>query len=112
MGLAGIEVYDLLRDEYGIQIEFGDIGNILAIITGADRALEIERLMSFRNKAALREISRRAVRPRVHQPYRRNAPAAGVLLRAKINSARPSCRQNLRGICYVLPARNPHFSAR
>lgn len=53
MGLAGIEVYDLLRDEYGIQIEFGDIGNILAIITGADRALEIERLMS-----ALAEIKR------------------------------------------------------
>ena len=46
VGLAGIEVYDLLRDEYGIQIEFGDIGNILAIITGGDRTLEIERLLS------------------------------------------------------------------
>ena len=33
IGLAGIEVYDILRDEYGIQIEFGDIGNILAIIS-------------------------------------------------------------------------------
>lgn len=53
IGLAGIEVYDLLRDEYGIQIEFGDIGNILAIITGGDRALEIERLLS-----ALSEIKR------------------------------------------------------
>lgn len=53
MGLAGIEVYDLLRDEYGIQIEFGDIGNILAIITGGDRTLEIERLLS-----ALSEIKR------------------------------------------------------
>ena len=31
IGLTGIEVYDLLRDEYDIQIEFGDIGNILAI---------------------------------------------------------------------------------
>ena len=30
IGLAGIEVYDILRDEYDIQIEFGDIGNILA----------------------------------------------------------------------------------
>ena len=27
VGLAGIEVYDLLRDEYDIQIEFGDLGN-------------------------------------------------------------------------------------
>lgn len=53
IGLAGIEVYDLLRDEYGIQIEFGDIGNILAIITGGDRALEIERLLG-----ALSEIKR------------------------------------------------------
>ena len=49
MGLAGIEVYDLLRDEYDIQIEFGDIGNILAIITGGDRALEIERLLGALN---------------------------------------------------------------
>ncbi len=29
MGLAGVEVYDILRDDYDIQIEFGDIGNIL-----------------------------------------------------------------------------------
>ncbi|MEI7884088.1 MAG: aminotransferase class I/II-fold pyridoxal phosphate-dependent enzyme [Clostridia bacterium] len=53
IGLAGIEVYDLLRDEYGIQIEFGDIGNILAIISAGDRALEIERLIS-----SLSEIKR------------------------------------------------------
>ncbi len=53
-GLAGIEVYDILRDEYGIQIEFGDIGNILAYISAGDRALEIERLIS-----ALAEIKRR-----------------------------------------------------
>ena len=53
IGLAGIEVYDLLRDEYGIQIEFGDIGNFLAIISAGDRNLEIERLIS-----ALSEIKR------------------------------------------------------
>ncbi len=46
MGLAGVEVYDILRDEYDIQIEFGDIGNILAIISVGDRALEIERLIA------------------------------------------------------------------
>jgi len=54
MGLAGIEVYDILRDEFGIQIEFGDIGNILAIISVGDRELEIERLLG-----ALSEIQRR-----------------------------------------------------
>lgn len=53
IGLAGIEVYDLLRDDYGIQIEFGDIGNILAIISVGDRHQDIERLI-----AALAEIKR------------------------------------------------------
>ena len=53
IGLAGIEVYDLLRDEYGIQIEFGDIGNILAIISVGNRVLDLERLIG-----ALAEIKR------------------------------------------------------
>lgn len=54
VGLAGIEVYDCLRDEYDIQIEFGDIGNILAYISIGDRHRDIERLVS-----ALSEIRRR-----------------------------------------------------
>ena len=37
MVLAGIEVYDLLRDEYDIQIEFGDLGNVLAYLSIGDR---------------------------------------------------------------------------
>lgn len=53
MGLAGVEVYDILRDDYDIQIEFGDIGNILAIVSAGDRELEIERFIS-----ALSEIKR------------------------------------------------------
>lgn len=54
IGLAGIEVYDLLRDEYDIQIEFGDLGNILAYLSIGDRPREIERLVG-----ALAEIRRR-----------------------------------------------------
>ncbi len=54
IGLAGIEVYDILRDEYDIQIEFGEIGNILAYLSIGDREQEIERLVS-----ALAEIRRR-----------------------------------------------------
>lgn len=54
IGQAGIEVYDLLRDEYDIQIEFGDIGNILAYVSVGDRMRDIERLVS-----ALSEIRRR-----------------------------------------------------
>jgi len=54
IGLAGIEVYDILRDEYDIQVEFGDIGNILAYISVGDSPKNIERLVS-----ALAEIKRR-----------------------------------------------------
>ncbi len=32
-GLAGIEVYDILRDDYDIQTEFGDIANLLAYVS-------------------------------------------------------------------------------
>ena len=46
IGLAGIEVYSILRDDYEIQIEFGDLGNILAIISVGDEDLAIERLVS------------------------------------------------------------------
>ena len=58
VGLAGIEVYDLLRDEYDIQIEFGDLGNILAYLSIGDRPREIERLVG-----ALSEVRRRFGRP-------------------------------------------------
>ncbi|MGI5891656.1 MAG: aminotransferase class I/II-fold pyridoxal phosphate-dependent enzyme [Bacillota bacterium] len=53
-GLAGIEIYDILRDEYDIQIEFGDLGNILAYLSVGDRQQDLERLVS-----ALSEIRRR-----------------------------------------------------
>ena len=53
VGLAGIEVYDKLRDDYDIQIEFGDLGNILAYLSIGDRERDIERLVS-----ALAEIRR------------------------------------------------------
>ncbi|NCA66726.1 MAG: aminotransferase class V-fold PLP-dependent enzyme [Clostridia bacterium] len=54
IGLAGIEVYDILRDEYDIQIEFGDLGNILAYVSVGDMDYKnIERLIG-----ALTEIKR------------------------------------------------------
>ena len=54
IGLAGIEVYDILRDDYDIEIEFGDIGNMLAYLSIGDRKQEVERLVS-----ALADIKRR-----------------------------------------------------
>lgn len=53
IGLAGIEVYDMLRDDYSIQLEFGDLANFLAIISVGDTYFAIERLVS-----ALAEIKR------------------------------------------------------
>lgn len=53
-GLAGIEVYDILRDDYDIQTEFGDMGNLLSYVSVGDREKDIERLIS-----ALSEIRRR-----------------------------------------------------
>ena len=64
IGLAGIEVYDILRDEYDIQIEFGDIGNILAYLSIGDRPQEVER---------------RAAQSGIHRPGGGRQPAGGVL---------------------------------
>jgi arginine/lysine/ornithine decarboxylase len=54
VGLAGIEVYDILRDEYDIQLEFGDLANVLAYLSIGDRQRDLERLVS-----ALAEINRK-----------------------------------------------------
>lgn len=62
-GLSGIEVYDLLRDEYDIQVEFGDTSNILAYISVGDRQQELERLVG-----ALSEVARRFRRPAEELP--------------------------------------------
>lgn len=53
LGLAGIEVHDILHDEYNIQIEFGDLSNFLAYISIGDKTKNIERLLG-----ALAEIRR------------------------------------------------------
>lgn len=53
LGLAGIEIYDILRDEYDIQTEFGDLGNLLCYVSIGDRLRDIERLIG-----ALAEIKR------------------------------------------------------
>ncbi len=52
IGLTGIEVYDLLREEYDIQMEFGDLSNVLAYISIGDRLQEIERLAGALNDIA------------------------------------------------------------
>ena len=46
IGLAGIEVHSLLRDQYGIQLEFGDTANILALSTLGDRSEDYAKLVA------------------------------------------------------------------
>ncbi len=78
VGLAGIEVYDILRDEYNIQIEFGDISNILAYVSIGDRLQDIERLVGAlddmrrlfkRDKSGM--LSAEYVSPKVSVPPRK-----------------------------------------
>jgi arginine decarboxylase len=46
IGLTGLEVYDKLRDEYNIQVEFGDAYHILAVISLGDDKLSIDILIN------------------------------------------------------------------
>ncbi len=46
IGLAGIEVYDLLRDEYRIQLELGEVTNIMAYTSIGDTRRNMDHLIS------------------------------------------------------------------
>lgn len=54
LGMTGFQAYDLLRDEYNIQVELGDTLNILAIISVGDREKPLKALIE-----ALRDMSQR-----------------------------------------------------
>ncbi len=52
IGLTGLEAYDILRDKYNIQMEFGDAYNILAVISIGDTQKNIQKLLK-----ALKDIA-------------------------------------------------------
>ncbi|MGB3368674.1 MAG: aminotransferase class I/II-fold pyridoxal phosphate-dependent enzyme [Acidaminobacteraceae bacterium] len=52
LGMTGFKVYDILRDEYDIQMELGDSANVLGIISLGDTKENINKLIK-----ALLEIS-------------------------------------------------------
>jgi len=54
IGLTGFEAYDILRDEYNIQVELGDTGNILAVISLGDDSSSVDSLVS-----ALEDMAKR-----------------------------------------------------
>ena len=45
IGLTGLEAYDILRDEYNIQMEFGDSYHILAVLSIGDTQKSIDVLL-------------------------------------------------------------------
>ena len=115
IGLAGIEVYDLLRDEYDIQIEFGDLGNLLAYLSIGDRQRDIERLVG-----ALSEVRRRfgkkdkanLMKQEYIDPQVAVSPQDAILCRQRIPAAAGNRRQGVQRICYVLSAGNSDFGSR
>jgi arginine/lysine/ornithine decarboxylase len=54
LGLTGFEVYDILRDEYNIQMELGDTNNILGIMSLGDTQEHVDAVID-----ALKDISKR-----------------------------------------------------
>jgi arginine/lysine/ornithine decarboxylase len=52
LGITGFEAYDILRDEYNIQVELGDAYNILAIVSVGDNEESINLLVE-----ALKDMS-------------------------------------------------------
>lgn len=54
LGISGFRAYDILRDEYNIQMELGDAYNILAILSIGDTKENIESLIE-----ALKDISQK-----------------------------------------------------
>ncbi|SHH97307.1 aminotransferase class I/II-fold pyridoxal phosphate-dependent enzyme [Clostridium grantii] len=54
IGLTGFEVYDILREEYEIQVELADVYNIMAIVSIGDSKYSINTLVE-----ALKDISKK-----------------------------------------------------
>lgn len=81
IGLAGIEVYDILRDEYDIQVEFGDLGNILAYVSrrgpGSGPGTAGQRLAG--DPPPLQAGPGRDAQPGIYQPSGGRHPPGGFL---------------------------------
>ena len=66
LGLTGLFVYDVLKEEYNIQVEMGDAHNILAILSVGDTEKRINQLI-----AALNAISNKYRKEPLELPFKR-----------------------------------------
>ena len=103
IGLAGIEVYDLLRDEYDIQIEFGDICNILAYISIGDRIQDIESRGIAGYQEVIQQGQDRAFVRGIYQSGGGGISAESFLCRKKIAKYKRFCGMHQWRVCHVLP---------
>lgn len=74
LGVTGVEVEVLLREEFNIEVELSDLYNILCIISLGDSAEDVDALV-----AALREISRRYYRQRPANVVKVKVPTTPIL---------------------------------
>ena len=109
IGLAGIEVYDILRDEYDIQIEFGDIGNILAYLSMGDRPQNWNGWSAPwpRSSAATRPTAQACSTRSTSTPRWWPAPA-GLLCRKSQPAPAPDRGPRVQRVRHVLPPGHPH----
>ena len=110
IGLAGIEVYDILRDEYDIQIEFGDIGNILAYLSIGDRPAGggAAGQCPGRDQAPLPHRRLRPAEPGIHRPRGGRQPPGGLLRPQKEPAPAGHRGHGVQRVRHVLPAGHPH----
>lgn len=93
IGLAGIEVYDLLRDEYDIQIEFGDLGNILAYLSIGDRP---SCQCAFGSAEKIWGTKRRPSFPGIYRTEGDRFSADSLLCGEGITSTKGKCRESVQ----------------
>ncbi|MFO7273439.1 MAG: aminotransferase class I/II-fold pyridoxal phosphate-dependent enzyme [Bacillota bacterium] len=74
LGVTGVEVENLLRAEFNIEVELSDLYNILCIISLGHTAEDVDALV-----AALREISRRFYRQRPANVVKVKVPVTPIL---------------------------------
>lgn len=74
LGVPGIEIEKLLREEFNIEVELSDLYNVLCLITLGDTKENVEKLIE-----ALRELAVRFYQQRIVQHYEVKLPTTPIL---------------------------------
>lgn len=83
-GYAGIEIYRKLLYDYDIQLELGDIGNVLAIPTVATEKEELEKLVTALKAISNKPTDRKPfVKYEYYQPIIKTSPRDAFFARKK-----------------------------